>query len=192
MPRKTPNKKRGGTLIELMTAVCLSIIVLAGCLGILFSGTASWANGLGKSNSQSDAEMAVRTISNLLEPAMSVSVSSDGNTLTYELPATDTNGNYIVPLTWDGVNRQITANHNQITLVDGNSERVLINSLIYTDPLANNAPYKVFTPIVASVTSEVTIEIATQYHGYKAAVTQNRAEATINFRNVSALSTRGG
>jgi len=191
---RVTRKRRGGTLIELMTAVCLSVVVLSAAVGILFSGTASWATGLGKTNSQNDAEMAVRTVAEMVTPAMSVTVSADGSTVTYELPATDSNGNYTIPLVWDGVVRTITSSNNEIIMNDGAAQRVLINSLIYTDPLSTSgiAPYKVFTPLPGSTVRQMTIEIATQYHGYKAATTQNRCRETINFRNVPPLSTRGG
>jgi hypothetical protein len=186
------SKKRGGTILELMTAVCLSIVVLSTAVGILFTGTASWANGLGTQNSQNDAVMAVRTLSDILAPAMSVSVSADGSTVTYELPQTDANGNYTYPLAWDDVTRTISTAHNEVILSDGNNERVLINSLIYTDPYNSNAAYKVFTPLAGSTVRQMTIEIATQYHGYKATTKPNRDRETINFRNVAPLSTRGG
>lgn len=187
-------KKRGATLIELMTAVTLSIIVLAGALGVLFSGTASWANGLGQSNAQSDAEMAVRTISEALEPAMSVSVSADGSAVTYELPETDGSGNYVLPLTWDNVTRTISSANNEITMTDGGRTRVLINSVIYTDPLSSTgkASYRIFTPLAGLTVRQITIEVATQFHGYESKIVQNRCRESINLRNVPPLSTRGG
>lgn len=185
MPRTTI-KKKGGTLIELMTAVCLSVIVLAAALSILFTGTASWANGIGNTNSQNSAQMAVRAIAEKIEPAMYVSVSPNGSTLTYELPQTNANGSYVVPLVWDGVTRTITSSNNEIVFNDGASQEVLINSVIYTDPLSpgGKSSYVVFTPTAGSTVKQVTVEVATQYHGYEGNITQNRDREIINLRNV--------
>ncbi len=188
MPRNT-TKKKGGTLIELMTAVCLSIIVLSAAISILFTGTASWANGIGNTNSENGAEMAVRSIAERIEPAMSVSVSPNGSTLTYELPKTNANGTYVLPLAWDGVTRTITSAHNSIIFTDGASQQVLINSVIYTDPLSPGgiSPYVVFTPTAGSTIKQVAVEVATQYHGYQGNKTQNRCREIINLRNVPAV-----
>jgi hypothetical protein len=184
-------KQRGATLVELVVATGLSVMVLGVCLSILFAGSASWATGLGETASASYAQNAVRTISKRLQEAMSVTVATNGQSLTYKLPQTDGQGNYTLPLTWDGVNRQILIqNNSNLVMVDGARQQVVAYGVIFTDPYSTNGtkPYVLFTPGIGTTTNQVTIEVATQAyaHNTHGATTKvaSRERETIYLRNI--------
>jgi type II secretory pathway pseudopilin PulG len=190
-------KQRGYTLIEMVVATGLSVMVLGVCLSILFAGSASWSTGLGNTAATSYAQNAVRTISKRLQEAMSVTVAANGQSLTYQLPQTDGQGNYLLPLAWDGVNRQILIqNNNQLVMVDGSQQEVVAYGVIFTDPLSPHGtkPYVPFTPGVGTTTNQVTIEVATQAYAhdtYGASTTvASRERETIYLRNIPQITSQ--
>src|SRR5947209_4050189 len=164
MASSRKKKQLGATLIELLTAAGITIVVLLGSLSILVAGSASWAQGLSKIGAEMDAQMSVRAISQQLAEAMFVSVDSDGMGLTYRLPEKDATGNYVLPITWDGVSRRIEVQNKNLVLIDRGVKRVLAHGLILTDPLSSRgtAPYHIFTPGAGTLTRQVTVEVATQ------------------------------
>ncbi|HEY3782543.1 MAG TPA: hypothetical protein VGL56_15785 [Fimbriimonadaceae bacterium] len=190
-------KQRGATLVELVVATGLSVMVLGVCLSILFAGSASWATGLGETASASYAQNAVRTISKRLQEAMSVTVASNGQSLTYKLPQTDGNGNYLLPLAWDGINRQVLIqNTNELVMVDGTQQEVVAYGLILTDPYSTNGTkaYAPFTPGIGTTTNQVTIEVATQAFAHKtngaSKTVSSRERETIYLRNIPQITSQ--
>ena len=185
--RTSRKNKLGATLLELLTATVVSVFVLSGCVALLYAGTNSWAQGLGKVGAETDAQMAVRTISNRLAEAMSVSVAANGQSLTYELPQTDGNGNYVLPLAWDGVTRTAKLSGSQMILSDGGSQVVIANGVILTDPLSSGgtAVYKPFVAAPGAITQQVNIEVATQWNGARKNLVSSRERETVFCRNVT-------
>ena len=186
---RSRKKRLGATLVELLTGAAITILVLVGSMSILVAGSASWAQGLGKIGAETDAQMSVRLISQDLAEAMSVTVDSNGEGLTYRLPSTDGSGNYLLPVTWDGITRRIQVQGNSLVLTAGSATRFLAKDLIFTDPLSANGTgsYQVFTPGPGTVTREVTIEIVTSRSGYRNKTVHSRSRETIFLRNIPVL-----
>lgn len=194
----TSRKKRlGATIIELVVATGISVIVLGACVGIMCAGSASWATGLGHINADNSAQLAVRMIEKRLQEAMWVQVDPNGMGLSYQLPQTDDKGNYVLPLTWDGVNRRVQVeNTNQLAFIDDNNSDVIAKGLIFTDPLSpsGTTPYEIFTPNSGATTNQVTVEVATQSYGHKTNGASTKVAArereTVFLRNIPQTTTQ--
>ena len=121
---------------------------------------------------------------------MSVTVSSDGTSLTYETP-TLANGTYVTPPTWDGITRTAKRTGTNVVAVgsDGSSQ-TLCENVIGTDPLSSGGTrsYPLFTAGTGTVTRSVTIMVVSQQQvsGTSQKV-YGRHRETIFFRNVPAV-----
>lgn len=186
---KSRKKQRGSTLVELLTASGVTTLVLLGSLSILFAGSASWAQGVGKIGAETDAQMSVRTVSEALSEAMSVTVDPNGMGLSYRVPLKDASGDFALPVTWDGVNRRIEVEGTKLAMIDGGNKRIIASGLIFTDPVSvhGSKPYELFTPGQGNVTRQVTIEVATKRLGFHAKPLLSRSRETIFLRNIPVL-----
>lgn len=182
--RARTTRQRGATLIELLTSATITLLVMAGAVAVLFSGSTSWARGIGKIGAESDAQMSIRVVSQQLREAMAVTVDPDGTGLTYRVPQMDAAGDYLFPITWDGVKRRIVLKRDQLQLIDGSSTRILARGVVKTDALNNNVPYRIFTAGPGAITRQVTIEIAVKKAAERAKTVVSRSRETVFLRNI--------
>lgn len=184
-PRRM-NRRRGLTLLEVMTAATIGTVVLMSSLMIFVAGMASWYKGEAKIQAESSSMIAVRHISSILRESMAVSVDGNGQGLTYRLPVKNGDGTFVTPAVWDGVTRRISLTDGVLTHQEGTETDVLVKNVITTDPNSNGGtgPYVIFTPGAGSNTRQVTIMIVTEHNGYKTNKVKSRARETIYLRNI--------
>lgn len=185
--RSRRNRQRGTTLIEVVTGAAISVITLVGGVGCFMAGMMSWMKGVGAMDSISKSQNSVKLMAQQLREAMSVSISTDGNTVTYAIPTKDESGSYVLPLASDGVNRQFTLSNGTLSQVTGSSSRIVAKNVLSTDP-ATNAAYSIFTANSGDVTRQVVITLVTSQQGFRNNWTPSRSRESVYLRNVPQLS----
>lgn len=180
------NRKRGRTLVEVLIAAGISSFALVGGVGVFMAGMMSWLKGVGSMDSITKSQSSVRLMSQQLREAMSVTISGDGNTVTYQLPQKDESGSYVIPMTADTTNRQFVVSNGTLSQVTGNTTRTLSTNVLSTDP-ATNQTYKVFTANGGTVTRQVVIQLVTSKQGYRNNWTPSRSRESVYLRNVPQL-----
>jgi type II secretory pathway pseudopilin PulG len=154
---------RGMTMTEALFGTVILALVLFGGFLALLSTLAAWTRGQATINAEVQATNALRTTADQLREAIEVFVDQNGMGITYRLPAKSTDGSYLVPLEWDGIDRRIFVNgNNQLVLDDGQSTRVILSEMVLTDPRRGNDAYPVFSAAPGFVTREVTIQLVTR------------------------------
>ncbi|MBX3117643.1 MAG: hypothetical protein KF784_01145 [Fimbriimonadaceae bacterium] len=182
-------KNTGGTLIEVLTASFIGSTVLLITISVFIAGMASWLRGQSKINAESQAQNAVRIISQELREAMVVTVDTDGKGLSYRLPAKGSNGNYTVPATWDGVARRIELQGSKIVVTKPSSTRVITEDVILTDPLSTggSATYKIFTAGPGTIVRSLSVMVVTKTAEYRKETNTSRSRELIFLRNIPDL-----
>lgn len=182
-------KRRGATLVEVVTASGIGVLVLSGAVMTLFAGMSSWAQGESRISAESDAQGAVRIISKELREAMAVSVDGNGRGLSYRLPERDGSGDYVVPAVWDGVTRRIEYTDGIIRTFDGESYRTICRGVILTDPLTQGGAggYRPFVAGSGTIVRQVTVQIVKRAYGNRNHVVTSRRRESIFFRNIPEL-----
>lgn len=184
--RMVASRRRGATLVEMMTAAVFTVLVLAGAFAALLSGSSAWIRGGGSMNAEATAQRAVRTVAHELRQAMVVTVDGDGRGLTYRMPMVDGSGSYTVPPVWDGVTRRIELSGANLEIVEGASRRRLASGVVLTDPLGNQT-YRIFTAGAGAVTRQITVQLAVQKNTIKNYQVSSRNRETIFLRNIPEL-----
>lgn len=190
--RNRNQKRMGATLVEVMIASALTAFVLTGALATLYTGMRSWVAGQSKIEAETDGSQAIRTISIELREAMSVTVASDGNSISYRLPKRDSNGDFIVPVEWDGVSRRVVVQPSgtKYALLIGvfGNEALLTKNVILVDPERAGSPaYRVFTAGPGAITRSVNIQVVTRTTNEKGGFINHRVRETLFLRNIPAI-----
>lgn len=188
---KLNRTKQGGALIEVLTASFIGTSVLFVAISVFFAGMASWMRGHAKITAETQAQNATRVVAQELREAMAVSVDTNGLGLSYRLPKKDENGNYVVPAVWDNVARRIELNaSNKLVVSAPNSERVICEGVLLTDPLSSGgtADYRIFTAGAGTITRSLTVMIVTKTAEYRKESSTSRARERIYLRNIPDLS----
>lgn len=182
-------KKCGATLVEVTLAAGLSTIVLFGAISTFLSGSVAWVRGQGKMDAESGSQRAVRMISRELREAMMVSVDSDGQGLTYRLPAKESDGSYTMPLTWDNVTRRIALSGGSVSVTSAGASRRLCTGVITTDPQSSGGTgtYKVFNAGVGAITRSLTVMVVSRQNTDRTSTAVSRSRETIFLRNIPQL-----
>lgn len=189
MKRRT-SRRRGSTLAEVMLAATTSVLVLGGSIGTFVMCTKTWLQGESRIGVQSTSSNAIRTISKELREAMSIVVDGSGNGLTYRKPSKTPDGDYVMPITWDGVTRRIELYGSAVRITaSGLSDRTIVTGLRLTDPSSpgGTTPYKIFTPGTGSITRSLAIMLVPQQIGVNGAQNNSRIRETIYLRNIPEL-----
>lgn len=188
MQGKKRRTLRGTTMIEVLVASVVSFLVLSGAAAALLFGMAGWARGQARIDSETQAQQAIRQVSKLLREAMVVNVDGNGQGLTYRLPVKDDNGGFVLPATWDGLDRRIEISGSDLNLVVDGTTRTLCSGVILTDPLAGNQAYQVFTPGAGTITRQLWMKLATStMSGDRQQKMTSRGREMIYLRNIPQL-----
>lgn len=188
--QRTINRtRRASTLVETMFASSLTVAVLLVSVSTFLLAMVSWARGQGKIDAESGSQKAVRVLSKELREAMAVTVDSDGRGVTYRLPSYDENGNYTVPITWDGVTRRLEVQGSQIVMTAGGNSRTVCKNLILTDPLSSggSTAYRPFTGGAGSITRSLTIMVVLRTQSDGGRYVTSRSRETVYLRNIPDL-----
>lgn len=187
MRTHSSRRRRGATLLEVVTGAGISVVTLVGGVACFMAGMMSWMKGVGAMDSLSKSQDSVRLIASQLREAMSVSISSDGQSVTYSLPLKDESGSYVLPLASDGVTRSFALTNGSLTQTIGSTTRTLTTNVLTTDP-ATSSTYKVFTANNGDVTRQVVITLVTSKQGFRNNWTPSRSRECVYLRNVPQLS----
>lgn len=181
--------RRAVSLVEVLLASTLTVTVLAVAVGTFLTGMVSWARGQGRIDAEGGSQRAVREISQTLREAMAVTVDADGKGLSYRMPALDANGNYTIPITWDGITRRIAYSNGQIVASGGAADRVLCKGVILTDPQSSGgtAAYAPFTAGSGTITRSLNVMIVSQRAADRDKTATSRSRETIYLRNIPDL-----
>lgn len=186
--QRQPGRRRGATLLEVLTATGLSSMLLFGALSVFLHGSASWLRGTARITVNEDAQGAIRTMSQELREAMSVIVDADGNGLSYRLPEVDGDGAYVVPAEWDGVERRIDLEDGHLVISDPSGDRIVCRNVQLVDPLSEaGSSYKIFSAGAGAITRQLTIMVVTKANEYRKEDSRSRARETVFLRNIPEL-----
>lgn len=186
--KRTFRKKQGFSLVEVLIAAGISTLALFSATTVFLAGMSNWAKGQGQIDAETNSQRAVRTIANELRQAMSVFPASDGMSVQYRMPQLDVNGDYVIPVVWDGVDRSIYYQNGEIKIEEGGVARVICRNVVTHDYRAVNEPaYKIFTPAPGSITRQITIQVVTRTNGARDEMVVGRKRETIYLRNIPEL-----
>ncbi|MBI1334292.1 MAG: hypothetical protein JST12_21000 [Armatimonadetes bacterium] len=187
MRKHTNRRKRAATLLEVITASAISVFTLVGGVACYMAGMMSWLKGVGAMDSISSSQNAVKLMAQQLREAVSVTISNDGNTVSYQLPLKDSSGSYILPLTTDTTVRKFTLSNGTLSQTIGTSTRTISKNVLTTDP-TTNASYKIFTANSGTVTRQVIVQLVTSKQGFRNNWTPSRSRESVYLRNIPQLS----
>ena len=106
--RKLRRSNGGFTLLETVTAISVFTLLSFGGLSLLTAAINSWQRDTARASLEADTGAAMRQITDVLRPAVSVMPDVNGQGLTYYLPLrSGTPLRAVYPLVTDGVARRI-------------------------------------------------------------------------------------
>lgn len=140
-------KRRGFSLVELMVGVSMMFVVVMAMMGLFTLTLRATRRTTADINTTQRNALALRRMSEVLRDAVTVSISSDGRTVTYQLPRyTTSNDPYTgerelyIPVQGDGVNRTFAVGTDG-RLVDSNGNDVMLTGITLTDPEPTSTQY---------------------------------------------------
>lgn len=142
-------KRRGLSLIEMVTSTTLMAVVFLGFAGMLINGLQQFQRLSNDVTANSASAQNMRRITDALRGAMNITISNNGQTISFNNPkyastVDPVTGEYelVTPLTSDGIARGYSVNFTAGTLTDTSSGRVLVKNILSTDPEPNSSQYK--------------------------------------------------
>ena len=163
-------KQRAFTLAETVVGLSLFLVVLMASLAMITSGLKSFQrNTVDMTNATPEAQ-AIRRIQENVRSAMTISITNNGNTLTYTLPAKSATTDpitgeveYKTPMVSDGTNRSYTVSNGKLVQQPGGRTLLKNITLIDPDPTSStyNQTYQPFTLLTMSTRRGVTINLVT-------------------------------
>jgi len=177
---------RGSTLMEVITAAMLTATVLVTSVAIFIYAYYSWIKGTAHVMAEADSALAIQAMDQQLREAILVSLDSNGNGITYELPATGSGGSYTVPQVWDNVTRRIAlVGTNLVMSGSDGSSQVLARNIYPYDPLAvGNTAYTIFSAPSGQKITSLTVMIVTQQADGHQNVITSRSRESVYLRNL--------
>lgn len=166
-------RRRGMTLVEILVALGIVAMVILGSVSLLLSGLTSFSRTSSDAALTGTNAQGLRRVSECLRTAMSVTVSPDGRTVSYQVPALSGSTDpvtgereYSEPMVSDGTTRSFVVNRTARTLTETATGRVLVRNITDTDPQPGSTQYgQTYAPFsVTTIGSAraVTINLITQ------------------------------
>ncbi len=167
--------RRGMTLIELLAGIFTMMLVVLGSLVMMVAGTQSFNVTNVDTDLNDKNAQGLRHVVQTIRSAYTVSVSTDGKTITYVLPKLNASNDaltgeqeYVTPLVGDGVNRTFVVDTTAGTLKDTSSGQTLVKNIIGTDPQVGSSTYgqtyKPFSLSAQGALQAVSINLICQDH----------------------------
>lgn len=164
-------KRHGFTLMETTISLTVLGFTLFGTMGLLIFALKSTDNTTADVKLSEPTSLALRRINDTIRRAYSVTISTDGKTLTYTLPKKMTTNDsvtgekeFMEPLQSDGVNRVFKVQDGK--LVDQTADRVLLGDILTKDPDPTSSQYdltyKPFTLTTVGSRKAITMNFITQ------------------------------
>ena len=203
---KYRSKTSGYSLAEVTVSAALGTMTIFAAVSVFLMNSASWARGEGRIDSETNVRQAVRIVSDELREAMNVTVDNDGQGLTYRKPKKDGNGDFEIPVTWDGIDRRIELSGTNLVLTEGaNTSRIIARNVMTQDPFMDGdhaisssissvassndwTDYQIFVPNTGAVTTEVMVKLVIGTTGGQAGeYVRARKREIVALRNVPEL-----
>lgn len=186
---KQRRKQRGVTIIEVAFASGISVMVLFAAVTTLLVGLGGWARGQGRIDAEAGSQAAVRAITSELREAMTVTVDSGGTGLTYRMPARDGSGDYVMPVTWDGITRRIELQAGDRLVITGPVNRVICRGVLRENPALawTNPVNRIFTAGQGTITRSLTIKVISSRYQISNINARSRSRETVFLRNIPEL-----
>lgn len=140
-------RKRGFTLLELMTGLTVMAMVILGSMTLLITGLTSFKKTQSDVDITNQNAQAVRRIGEILRQAMNVQITNSGKTISFNLPKMGgvdplTGEKEVLdPLTSDGVARSYVVDTAAGTLTEQPGGRVLIRNISDKDLQQGSTQY---------------------------------------------------
>lgn len=159
--------------MELVTGMGLMALLVLGSLTLMIGSMRSLQRTDNDTTMSDQNARALRKITENIRQAVSVSASTDGKTLTYNLPALAASADPVtgehevaMPPVSDGTTRTYVVNFTAGTLVDGQTGKVMVRNIYGkdTDPTSSlyNQAYLPFQISSIDVCKAVTINLVTR------------------------------
>jgi len=151
-------RRRGMTLIELVTGMGLMMLLVLGSMNLLTNSFKSLQRTTSDVTMTDQTSRSLRKLTEKIRPAVTVTITNSGTTLAYNLPkmvssVDPVTGEYeeVVPVTSDGVAHGYAVNFSAGTLTDTQTGKVLIQNVCSYDPDPNSTLYnKAYVPFQIS------------------------------------------
>ncbi|MBS1717058.1 MAG: prepilin-type N-terminal cleavage/methylation domain-containing protein [Armatimonadetes bacterium] len=165
-------KRRGFSLIEMMSSMVIVSLVFLGLGAMLVNGMKGFSRSSNDITVTNANAQNMRRITDALRGAMGVNINGTGTQITFSYPKLSTTTDpvtgekeQIIPVTSDGVLRSYTVDFAAGTLKDQNN-RILVKNIISTDPQVGSSQYgQAYCPFNYSIIGgqqAVTINLITQ------------------------------
>jgi prepilin-type N-terminal cleavage/methylation domain-containing protein len=146
-------RKRGFTLVELMSGMTIMSMVILGSLTLLITGIKSYKRTSADVDITNQNANTVRRLSETLRQAINVSITNSGKTISFNLPKigavdpTTGEAELLNPVVSDGVARSYSVDFGSGKLTEQPSGRVLVKAISPTDPQVGSSQYnQAYTP----------------------------------------------
>lgn len=140
-------KKRAGlTLVELLAASTILGMMLVGTMSLYLTCLTQYSKTSTGIDLSQQNSLGTRKVLDTLRSCMSATISSDGKTLTYVMPALSSTADsvtgekeYIYPLTGSASSQTFTVSNGK--LVDSSTGKTLVSNIYATDPDPKSSQY---------------------------------------------------
>lgn len=187
MRQNRATRKRGATLTEVVLGAGISSAVLIAGVGTFLMGMRSWVKGEANMEASSSSQKALRTVSNELREAMSITINSSGTRVDYVRPKREADGTFTNPMVGDGISRSVERVGTTLVIRTGSTTRTLAKDILARKP-GDASDYRLFTAPAAAVSRSLTMEIVAGKPGFRAETIIERSRETLYLRNVPQLS----
>lgn len=185
-------RRRGFTLVEVMASLSLILLTVSGVVALTIGGLRSFQRTSGGVDMSESNARAMRRVAQNLRQAVSVTVSTDGTLIQFQMPrysatADTTTGEreLLDPLESDGVQREYRVTGGQ--LIDGLTGKTLVRNVTLVDPDPNsslaNQVYKPFQIGTVANTRAVTMTLMTKTTLSSGSPLYWRLKSTVLLRN---------
>lgn len=137
--------RRGSTMVEVLVGISIFTVVFLGCASLLITGLRTNQRQGADLDMVVDAGQATRKITEAVRDAMSVSITNEGRTLNYTLPAYSSTADSTTgeselrfPLVSDGVARSFTCQNGTLTNERG---ATIVTNILSVDPDRSSSQY---------------------------------------------------
>lgn len=185
---KNPSfRYRGFTLPEVLLGVSVLAFVTFGALLALVGTLSGWATGQARIQAETDAQRALRRVTDALQEAMWAQVDGDGMGITYHLPTRDGSGNIAFPLAWDGIERRIELAGTDLRICDNAGCQTILTDVTTADPNRPSGGYTMFVASAGSTVRQVTVQIVVRRTVRPGHDVWARTRESVRLRNVPQL-----
>lgn len=141
-------KRRGSSLVEVLTGAGLMMLVTLGAVGMLVGGLQSFSRTSSDLTQTYDNSQGLRRMGENLREGINVAITNGGSTVTFNKPALTASADsdtgekeYQYPFASDGIARGYSVNFANGTVTDLQTNKVIVSNVASKDPDKDSATY---------------------------------------------------